>query len=154
MSVRPLTVADIKTLSEKLAALPLMQRYRRSATALASDWERAAGQGDSLLVFEEGGAPIGIAWFQVRGTLGLGGYLRLLAVSAEGQGRQVGRRLLEAYEETVARASRHTFLLVSDFNREAQRFYEKHGYRQVGRLPEAVLPGVDELIYWKCLHHQ
>jgi hypothetical protein len=40
---------------------------------------------------------------------------------------------------------------VSDFNVDAHRFYEKHGYVKVGALPKLVRPDVDELIYWKRL---
>ena len=44
--------------------------------------------------------------------------------------------LLTAFEATVEEKSRHAFLLVSDFNVDAQRFYLRHGYRRVGALPE------------------
>ncbi len=62
-----------------------------------------------------------------------------------------GTRLLRAFEAEVARESRHAFLLVSDFNQGAQRFYQRHGYARVGALPGLVLPDVAELIYWKRL---
>ena len=41
------------------------------------------------------------------------------------------------------------FLLVSDFNTDAQQFYQRLGYRQVGKLDDYVVPGVSELIFWK-----
>ncbi len=47
--------------------------------------------------------------------------------------------------------SAHAFLLVSDFNEDAQRFYEREGYLRVGPLPGLVLPDVAELLYWKRL---
>jgi ribosomal-protein-alanine N-acetyltransferase len=42
-------------------------------------------------------------------------------------------------------------LLCSDFNTEAQRFYRRAGYEQVGALPDYVVPGVAELIFRKRL---
>ena len=42
-------------------------------------------------------------------------------------------------------------LLVSDFNDGAQRFYARHGYVQVGRLPALVASNVDELLFWRRL---
>ena len=87
----------------------------------------------------------------VDGTLGLGGYLRLIAVVPGRERSGVGTALLAAFERTVAAESRHAFLLVSDFNAEAQRFYERHGYHRVGTLSRFVLPDADELLYWKRL---
>jgi predicted GNAT family acetyltransferase len=45
--------------------------------------------------------------------------------------------------------TREIFLLVSDFNTDAQRFYARLGYHQVGALPDYVVRGVSELIFWK-----
>jgi hypothetical protein len=41
------------------------------------------------------------------------------------------------------------FLLVSDFNHDAQRFYQRQGYQQIGAIPGYVLPDVSELIFRK-----
>jgi GNAT superfamily N-acetyltransferase len=62
-----------------------------------------------------------------------------------------GALLLRAFEAEAARAGRHAFLLVSDFNLDAQRFYERHGWLRSGALPGLVLEGVTELLYWKRL---
>jgi GNAT superfamily N-acetyltransferase len=149
--IRELEDADLAPLTERLAALPLLVRYGRTAEKLAASLAAARGRGERLLVAEEGGAPIGLAWFLTAGTLGLGGYLRLVAVAPGASGRGVGAALLAAFEEATARESRHAFLLVSDFNAEAQRFYARHGYRPVGPLPGLVLPDVAEMLYWKPL---
>ena len=152
--IEALAAGDVAALSQTLAALPLMQRYGRSAAALAGDLHAGLARGDGLLVSRDdpGGGPTGLAWYLPAGTLGLGGYLRLLAVAPAGQGRGTGAALLAGFEAAVARAgSRHAFLLVSDFNAAAQRFYLTRGYLQVGCLPGLVLPDVDELILWKRL---
>ena len=151
MSVRPLQPADIPPLSVALALLPLMQRYNRPASAIVESLDSALTRGDGLLVYDDGNGAQGLSWFLSSGTFGLGGYLRLMAVSPYTHRKGVGSALLKAYEAAVATQSRHTFLLCSDFNVDAQRFYERHGYSQVGRLPNLVVSGVDELIYWKRL---
>jgi len=152
VTVRPLAPGEAPALAARLAELPLLRRYRRDAAQLAGDLEGAVAQGEVVLVHaEDAHAPDGLAWFSLRGTFLLGGYLKLLAVAPEAGGRGVGRRLLQAFEAEVARASRHAFLLVSDFNEDAQRFYERAGFVRVGALPELVLRGVSELIYWKRL---
>jgi ribosomal protein S18 acetylase RimI-like enzyme len=150
-TIRPLADADVPPLAAGLAALPLMVRYGRSEPRLASDLRSALARGEGLLVAEDGGAIRGLAWFLRSGTLGMGGYLRLLAVLGGAQGGGAGASLLAAFEAEVAKASAHAFLLVSDFNAGAQRFYARHGYVQVGAMPRLVLPDADELVYWKRL---
>ena len=152
MSVRALRSADVPALAAALAGLPLMERYRRDAARIEADLAAALARGDGLLAEErEGGGVLGLAWFLRAGTLAMGGYLKLMAVVPGASGRGVGARLLGAFEEEVARESRHAFLLVSDFNRQAQRFYQRHGYACVGTLPGLVLRDVAELLYWKRL---
>jgi len=151
VTIRPLRPADVSPLAAALAPLPLLERYGRGAAALAADLSSAMARGEGLLVAEEGGEPRGLAWFLRTGTLALGGYLRLLAVAPGNQGGGMGEALLAAFEAEVAAASRHAFLLVSDFNEGAQRFYERRGWVRCGALPGLVLSGVGELVYWKRL---
>ncbi len=151
MTVRPLDAADVPPLAAALAALPLMRRYGRGQAALDADLRAALARGDGLLAAGPPGRPAGLAWFLPDGTLGLGGYLKLLAVPDAAQGAGTGTLLLRAFEAEVARRSRHAFLLVSDFNAGACRFYERHGYARVGTIPGLVLPDVAELVYWKRL---
>lgn len=149
--IRPLEESDIAALAAALAGLPLMQHYRRTAAALTADLGAARQRGDGLLVAADGTGIAGLAWFLPSGTFALGGYLKLLAVVPGATGQGTGARLLAAFERAVRERSRHAFLLVSDFNRDAQRFYQRHGYVQVGCLPALVLPDTDELVYWKRL---
>jgi len=150
MSIRPLAPADVPALSAALAGLPLLQRYGRTAEAIARDLASAPSRQESVLVLDDG-AVGGLVWFTTSGALGSGGYLRLLAVAAPTQRHGVGAQLLAAFEAAVGVVSRDAYLLVSDFNVDAQRFYARHGYAQVGVLPRKILPDVDELLYWKRL---
>jgi GNAT superfamily N-acetyltransferase len=151
MITRPLTPQDLPALSPDLADLPLLRRYGRSSAKLEATLATALERGEGLLVCEERGELLGLAWFLPTGTLALGGYLRLLAVVGPAQGRGVGAKLLEAYEAEVAKVSGHAFLLASQDNAGAHRFYERHGYRRVGLLPALVLPDEDEVLFWKRL---
>jgi ribosomal protein S18 acetylase RimI-like enzyme len=149
--IRPLVKHDLPALCPGLAELPLLRRYGRSAAKLQGILEAALERGEGLIVWEEGGELLGLSWFLTTGTLALGGYLRLLAVIGPAQKRGVGAKLLEGYEAEVAKASHHAFLLASLDNAGAHRFYERHGYRRVGVLPSLVLPGEDEVLFWKRL---
>jgi ribosomal protein S18 acetylase RimI-like enzyme len=148
VDIRAPSAADLAALVPQLVRLPLLVRYGHSEAKLAASLQAAKERGDGLLI-AAAPEPIGLAWFQSSGTLGLGGYLRLIAIAEAGQTKGIGKLLLEAFEQRTFAASAHAFLLVSDFNHVAQRFYERHGYQQVGALPGLVLPGVQELIYWK-----
>ncbi len=149
LRIRALSDSDVAPLAAGLAALPLMQRYRRTGEKIEADLRGARARGEGLLVADEGGAVRGLAWFLATGTLAMGGYLKLIAVLPGAQGTGTGAALLEAFEREVARASAHGFLLVSDFNLDAQRFYERRGWTRVGSLPGLVLPDVAEVMYWK-----
>ncbi len=151
MEIRPLSPREIPAVARALAGVPLMVRYGRTPEALERALAAAHGRDERLLVAEEGGAVRGLAWFLTGGTLALGGYLRLIAMLPGAEGKGAGAALLAAFEAETARESRHAFLLVSDFNDGAQRFYERHGYARAGALPGLVLPDVAEVLYWKRL---
>jgi ribosomal protein S18 acetylase RimI-like enzyme len=151
VQIRPLAAEEIRALARALAGVPLMVRYGRAPEALERALAAAHARGERLLVAEEGGAIRGLAWFLTGGTLALGGYLRLIAMLPGAEGKGAGAALLAAFEADTAKESGHAFLLVSDFNEGAQRFYARHGYARVGALPGLVLADVAEVLYWKKL---
>jgi GNAT superfamily N-acetyltransferase len=154
-----------------VSALPLFQRYAVRAERLAEDLSTLAARqdeggsaapGELLLVAEQDGAAglsgslLGFARVlrsseRTGGQFGRGGYLRLIALHPGHSGRGVGARLLSAVEDAVRTCHPDLFLLTSDFNHGAQRFYERAGYLRVGALPDFVHAGITELIYWKRL---
>jgi ribosomal protein S18 acetylase RimI-like enzyme len=73
----------------------------------------------------------------------------LIGVNLAFQGQGVGDALMDAAEEIMFEKTKDIFLLVSDFNDGAQRFYQRRGYAQVGALTGYVLPDVVELIFRK-----
>ncbi len=127
---------------------PLLQRYGTSRDDLAQQLAQAI---DQVLVAEAANKIVGVAWFLSSGTLGLGGYLKLISVAPGCEGRGIGSALLDEVERRVREKSRHLFLLVSHFNDAAQRFYERRGYQRIGALPSLVKPEIDEILYWKNL---
>jgi ribosomal protein S18 acetylase RimI-like enzyme len=147
--IRPATPEDCSALGVTLSPLPLFQAYQLTAPALTQRFESALQRGEGLLLAEAHGAPVGVCWFISRGAFGSGAYLRTLAVREGLQGQGLGVALLRGYEEGSGNPPGGWFLLASDFNTGAHRFYERHGYREVGQLPGFAAPGVTERIYWK-----
>jgi ribosomal protein S18 acetylase RimI-like enzyme len=167
-SIRTASPADAEPLGRLAAALvtlPLLERYGVTAPGLHADLLRllpeqpAAAPDERLLVAEQPGPRggtdpagrqlCGLARFALRGQLGRGGYLRLIALAPGTQGQGLGSLLLAEVERQVALSSPELFLLTSDFNTAAQRFYERHGYARVGQLADYVRPGITELLYRK-----
>jgi len=146
-TIRPLARGDIARIARWVAATPLWQRYGVDEASFA---ERLAGglEGRStILVAEYAGMVAGFVWLVERGAFNRSAYIQLIGVRPETRNSGIGRALME-FVETQA-PSRDVFLLVSDFNLDARRFYARLGYRQVGRLDNYVVPGVGELIFCK-----
>lgn len=143
---RPMRHTDIPILAHWIAQIPLWQRYQLTAPRLQESLNNALARGERLIVADtEEGTAVGLAWCLLEGAFGRSPYLRLLGVSVQQKG--LGAALLLHLEQQL---EAHTlFLLVSDFNHDAQRFYQRQGYQQIGAIPGYVLPEVTELLYWK-----
>jgi ribosomal protein S18 acetylase RimI-like enzyme len=71
-------------------------------------------------------------------------------VAENARGRGLGSQMLDWIEQHFA-GRRDLFLLVSSFNKRAQQLYLRHGYIQVGEIPDYIVSGHSELIYRKRL---
>ncbi|MHB1844856.1 MAG: GNAT family N-acetyltransferase [Deltaproteobacteria bacterium] len=129
-----------------MAEAPLWRRYGYGRERCAQDLSEALERGgDALFCAELEQTPVGLAWVLPRGAFGRSPYLRLIAVAESARGKGIGALLLREAE----RLTGELFLLVSEFNAEARRFYAREGYVQVGALPGFVLPDVTELLLRK-----
>lgn len=152
MNVRSARLDELSALATAVAPQQLLTRYEISSTRLAQLLAEAIGRGEPVLVVaDEAGVARGFAWYLYSGTLGVGGYLRLIALCPGAEGQGAGGALLDAVERDVATRARHMFLLVSHWNEGARRFYARRGYAEVGRLPAFVRADTDEIICWKRL---
>ncbi|HEU4683853.1 MAG TPA: GNAT family N-acetyltransferase [Nitrospira sp.] len=122
----------------------LTLRYSRA------DWERyfsALPEGREAFVAERNGRVVGLA--VVRRNVLLGDYLELLGVAKEARGSGVGTLLLTHVESVVFTRAKNLFACVSDFNAAARTFYEKQGYREIGPIPDLIIPGSAEVLLRK-----
>lgn len=116
----------------------------------AADWNRIftpLPQGRDGYVIELDGAVAGVAL--VRQKFLMGDYLELLAVAPWAQGRGLGAALLAHLERIVFARTKNVFVCVSDFNEGARRFYRKHGYQEIGPMPNFLIPGSAEILLRK-----
>lgn len=150
--IRRMTLQDIPILAEWMVTIPLWRRYGLTVNRSIEGFEKALRDGDILQVADVGdGRACGFAWAMIGGAFGRSVYLRQIGVRADTTSQGIGAKLLDNVEQVAVALSDGLFLLVSDFNTDAQRFYQRQGYQQIGRIPGYVLPDVDELIFWKRL---
>lgn len=135
-----------------LIAYPLWQRYGLTRERADVILRQGLSSEHLLLTAEQDGEPAGLAYVLPRGAFALSPYLRWLAVRPGGTRGGVGSALLQAAEVAAGQHRGDMFLLAADFNTDAHRFYERHQYVRVGVLPDYVVSGVSEYIYWKRLH--
>jgi ribosomal protein S18 acetylase RimI-like enzyme len=148
----PLAERDIEPCAALMASSEPWTRYGIELGDALRMWRQALDTSATVEVARHGPMTCGFAWYIARGAFGLSGYLKLLGVSREVRGRGIGGALLAHVERrALADGQDDMFLLVSDFNLPAQRFYAAHGYHQVGAIAGYVCPGIGELIYRKRL---
>jgi ribosomal protein S18 acetylase RimI-like enzyme len=147
--IRPMTLADVSAVAAIMAGNPLWQHYGVTVAAATQRLQRGLAGSATIAVAEVAGRVAGFVWYVVEGAFQRSGYIMLFGVAPDLQGQGIGRALLAHAEHALFAASSSIVLLVSDFNHQAQRFYQRHGYIQVGALPDYVKPGVSELIYYK-----
>jgi [ribosomal protein S18]-alanine N-acetyltransferase len=149
--IRSMRGSDTDTCASLMLAIPLWAQYGmtpgRARAAFA-----AVGDGTSSgIVAEENGRVIGFIVFRVTGTFVHSGYIHDVGVALEAQNRGVGTSLMDAAETEIFRHGPNVFLLVSESNSGAHRFYERRGYRRIGDIPDYIRQGITEILYRKTL---
>ena len=117
-----------------------------------ADWERVFDsfpQGREGYVIESEGMVSGLAVLRPRVLLG--DYLEVLAVAATERRKGMGTALLHHVEKIVFARAKNLLVCVSEFNADARRFYQRHGYQAVGSMPDLLIPGHAELLMRKTV---
>jgi len=144
LSIRPIATADIELcarMMERSEPWITLGRGYESGLAMLNDASRerhAAVLGDQVA---------GFVVLLMQGALV--GYLQTICVAPERRGSGVGRALMDYAEDLVFARYANLFLMVSDFNAPAQRFYAQLGYEQVGVLRDYLVAGRSEILMRK-----
>jgi ribosomal protein S18 acetylase RimI-like enzyme len=116
----------------------------------SEDWDRIFApipQNRETYVIECGSVFAGLA--VVRQKFLIGDYLELLGIAEGAQDRGLGTRLLAHVESIVFARTKNLFACVSEFNEPARRFYARHGYREIGPIPDLLITGATEILLRK-----
>jgi ribosomal protein S18 acetylase RimI-like enzyme len=150
--IRPMSGEDIPLIAGWMTGDALWRRYGIREETIPADFREALERGDLLLIADADKPARGFAWCQLNGMFGNQAYLKRIGVDPALTGRNIGGLLLDRLEAVVRESGRNTlYLLVSDFNEGAQRFYRRRGYQQIGAFPDLAVPGVTELLFSKAL---
>lgn len=152
MRIRNLQSADIIACASIMARNPLWARYNVTFDSAQARLQSGFDNGANILVAVSEESVAGFIWYSNKGAFNRSGYIMLIGVDPDIQSHGVGFALMQASEQEMAKSNQDIFLLVSDFNNAAQRFYQRLGYQNIGAIEDYVIPGVTELIYRKRLH--
>lgn len=144
--IRPMMAEDRSGVIELLAFSDPWKRLGYQA----NDWDSYFAplpQGRDSYVVDWNGRVAGIA--VVRQKFLLGDYIELLGVADWARGEGLGSLLLAHVEVAVFERAKNLFACVSDFNDQARHFYKKQGYREVGPMPNFLIPGSAEILLRK-----
>jgi GNAT superfamily N-acetyltransferase len=147
--LEPLTSEHAKRLGIGFAAIDPWARYPYPASALqayfAANEPGAPRFAVSIGAELAGAAGLRLNWLR-------GPYVQFLGVLPKFQRRGLGASVLRWIESEARRGNdRNLWVAASDFNVDAIRFYEAHGFALVAPLPDLVRDGRTELLLRKRL---
>lgn len=150
--IRSMTLEDAAPVASWMVQIDPWVRYGATPERVQARLESGIVGGDIVLTVDADGTKgRGLAFCALTGMFDRSPYLRWLAIHPDHSGAGIGLAMLSAVEEAVKPHDRDLFLLAADFNSGARRFYERHGYQQMAVLPDYVVAGVAEVLYWKRL---
>ncbi len=149
MKILPMSATHIPTCTAILSASEPWKRLGETFDfnkVLSRD--RQIGTAHVLIVGKE---VAGFVVFSPYPVFARGGYLRAIGVAPLKRRQGFGKVLVRFAEKSTVRFSPNLYLCVSSFNRKAQAFYKNLGYQRIGVIPDLLVRGASEHIYWKRL---
>lgn len=92
---------------------------------------------------------IGFCALRLNGVGNIGAYMRMIIVDQSYRNQGIGKQLLDYAWDLVTKHVPNLFLICSTDNIKAQQFYKSQGFKEVGILDGLVVPGHDEILFWK-----
>lgn len=128
---------------------PLWSRYNVTLQSATTRLSNGFSTGATILIADLDGQVVGFVWTVEKGAFNRSGYIMLIGVDPDFHQHGVGKALMQVAEEQIFANCNDMFLLVSDFNVQAQKFYTRNGYAHIGSIPNYVINGITELIFRK-----
>lgn len=96
---------------------------------------------------------LGFMWVQINGIFNWFPFLNVIVIDPQYHNQGHASRLMLEFERICIEEDRSpkAFLIVGSYNQHAISFYEHHGYRCIGKVPNLFVKGIDELLMCKEL---
>lgn len=148
ISIMPGTVAHLNECVEALGHSTLGDVYfpdqEQAAEALQEGFLK-----QEILVALIQQQCVGFFWWLPHGAFHAFPYLHIIAVKPDVRGQGIGSQLLDHFEQLAFATASKVFLVVADFNPQAQKLYQQRGYTEVGVIPDLYRPGISEHLMLK-----
>lgn len=79
------------------------------------------------------------------------GYIQSICVAPEQRNQGVGSRLMRFAEDRIFSEAPNAFIMVSSFNPEAKRIYNRLGFETIGELKDYIISGQSEFLLRKSI---
>jgi len=131
-------------LNSEIGAVYFSQEQRARAFL-----QEGLSKGEVFVALDEHRNCVGYIWFTLDGAFYKFPYVLNFAIKKDLRGRGIGKKLISFFEDKGFERASKLFLLVSDFNVRAKKFYQDIGYQEVGLIPDLIKEGVGEYIMMK-----
>lgn len=149
VTLRDMTDEAARELGPALAAISPWATYEIAADTMV-DFLATIEPGAPRYALHVGEARAGALSVRVKWLRGP--YLQTIGLLPAFQRQGLGRLVLTWFEQFAReRGDRNLWIVVSDFNSDAARLYERFGFRRVGVLPDLMREGMDEFLLHKPL---
>lgn len=151
----PLREEYIVECAQIMADNSLWQSYNVTRSKAEAQFRKGLSDQDArILVSLKEQQIAGFIWYYTQGTFYQGAYIRLIGIHPKHQSKGIGADLMNTAEVDIVNITPHIFLLTSDFNEDAQRFYHRLGYENIGEVPNFAKDGISEMIFYKRLNQR
>ena len=79
------------------------------------------------------------------------GYVQSICVAPEWRNKGIGSQLMAFAETRIFSETPNAFIMVSSFNPDAQRLYNRLGFETIGELKDFIIPGHSEYLLRKSI---
>lgn len=150
--IRPTTPEDTSALLELAEKTEVFKPLEIVALQEVLDDYHEGAEAHRALTYEQGGRPIGFAYYAPAAMTDRTWYLYWIAVSKQIQAKGVGGALLRRVEEDIRGVGGRLLLIETSslpHYELTRRFYLKHGYEQTAVLRDFYADGDDMVVFRK-----